>query len=284
MEAYFDAKARLFTPELSERGVVDVDTEEGRRLAQRASVPVVTVGFREPGADIVATDVEIGPGGISFRISGLTIRSYLRGPYNVSNCLAACVAARQLGVPDDALAEGVAALAGGARPPRAGGRRAGVLGAGRLRAHARQPGERPAGHAPARRGTQADRRLRLRRRPRPRQAAADGRGGNAPRRPHGRHLRQSALRGSRSRSSPTSSRAPRRGGGSYSVEPDRRRAIAMALAEAAPGDVVVIAGKGHETGQQFADRTVPFDDRVVAREELASLAAGGGERPTGGAP
>ena len=57
----------------------------------------------------------------------------------------------------------------------------------------------------------------------------------------------------------------------------------MALAEAAPGDVVVIAGKGHETGQQFADRTVPFDDRVVAREELASLAAGGGDRPAGGA-
>src|SRR5262249_19055776 len=71
-----------------------------------------------------------------------------------------------------------------------------------------------------------------------------------------------------------------RGGGSYAVEPDRRRAIAMALAEAAPGDVVVIAGKGHETGQQFADRTVPFDDRVVAREELASL--GGGDRPAGG--
>jgi len=73
-----------------------------------------------------------------------------------------------------------------------------------------------------------------------------------------------------------------RGGGSYAVEPDRRRAIGMALAEAKPGDVVVIAGKGHETGQQFADRTVPFDDRVVAREELA-LIVEGGERPRGGA-
>src|SRR5262249_23213094 len=47
MEAYFEAKARLFTPGLSERGVVDVDTDEGRRLAAQASVPVVTIGFGE---------------------------------------------------------------------------------------------------------------------------------------------------------------------------------------------------------------------------------------------
>jgi UDP-N-acetylmuramoyl-L-alanyl-D-glutamate--2,6-diaminopimelate ligase len=61
------------------------------------------------------------------------------------------------------------------------------------------------------------------------------------------------------------------GGGEYRVEPDRRAAIAMALASAAPGDVVVIAGKGHETGQEFADRTIPFDDRLVAAEELRTL-------------
>jgi UDP-N-acetylmuramoyl-L-alanyl-D-glutamate--2,6-diaminopimelate ligase len=55
------------------------------------------------------------------------------------------------------------------------------------------------------------------------------------------------------------------------VELDRRTAIADALTEAAPGDVVVIAGKGHETGQTANGRTVPFDDRVVAREELGAL-------------
>jgi UDP-N-acetylmuramyl tripeptide synthase len=52
---------------------------------------------------------------------------------------------------------------------------------------------------------------------------------------------------------------------------DRREAIARALSEARADDIVVIAGKGHETGQEFADRTIPFDDRVVARELLREL-------------
>jgi len=52
------------------------------------------------------------------------------------------------------------------------------------------------------------------------------------------------------------------------VEADRERAIGAALAAAAPGDVVVIAGKGHETEQILADRRVPFDDREVARRAL----------------
>jgi UDP-N-acetylmuramoyl-L-alanyl-D-glutamate--2,6-diaminopimelate ligase len=52
------------------------------------------------------------------------------------------------------------------------------------------------------------------------------------------------------------------------TELDRRAAITLALGMAAPGDVVVIAGKGHETGQTTGGTTVPFDDRVVAREEL----------------
>jgi UDP-N-acetylmuramoyl-L-alanyl-D-glutamate--2,6-diaminopimelate ligase len=74
-----------------------------------------------------------------------------------------------------------------------------------------------------------------------------------------------------------------RGGGSFVVEPDRRAAIATAVAEASAGDVVVIAGKGHEAGQQFADHTVPFDDREVAREALVAARGGGGGRSPRGA-
>ena len=61
------------------------------------------------------------------------------------------------------------------------------------------------------------------------------------------------------------------GGGRYVVESDRRMAIRLAVREARPGDVVVIAGKGHETEQELSDRSVPFDDRVVVREELDGI-------------
>jgi UDP-N-acetylmuramoyl-L-alanyl-D-glutamate--2,6-diaminopimelate ligase len=53
-------------------------------------------------------------------------------------------------------------------------------------------------------------------------------------------------------------------------EPDRRAAIRSALDEAGPGDVVLIAGKGHETEQRIGDRVIPFDDRTVAHEELGT--------------
>lgn len=63
------------------------------------------------------------------------------------------------------------------------------------------------------------------------------------------------------------------------VEPDRRHAIALVLSGARSGDVVVVAGKGHETTQTIGDRTEPFDDREVAR---AALEAMGSDAPHGG--
>ena len=59
------------------------------------------------------------------------------------------------------------------------------------------------------------------------------------------------------------------------VEPDRRAAIATAIGEAGPGDVVLIAGKGHETVQVVGDREVPFDDRVEARAALQARRGSG---------
>ena len=61
--------------------------------------------------------------------------------------------------------------------------------------------------------------------------------------------------------------------GEVEVEPDRAAAIARAVELAREGDVVVVAGKGAEQGQQFADRTIPFDDREAARDALRSLGA-----------
>ena len=67
--------------------------------------------------------------------------------------------------------------------------------------------------------------------------------------------------------------APLRAGRTDEVEPDRSTAIEQAISLAGEGDVVLIAGKGHEQGQEFADRTIPFDDREVARDALRRLGA-----------
>jgi UDP-N-acetylmuramoyl-L-alanyl-D-glutamate--2,6-diaminopimelate ligase len=280
MEAYFEAKARLFTPHLTERAAVDVDTHEGRRLAARSSVPTITYGFRNADADVVATDVVIGADGVSFRLRDLSIRSPLRGPYNVSNCLAAAVAARQVGVADAAVVEGIACLAGvpGRLEPVEAGQPFTVL--------------VDYAHTP----DSLENVLRA-----ARQLAGGARvilvfgcGGD---RDRGKRPRMGEAATRLADSTVITSDNPRsedplaiiseiepgaaRGGGAYRIEPDRRAAIATALAEAGPGDVVVIAGKGHETGQQFAARSMPFDDRVVAREELEGLLGGGGERSSG---
>jgi UDP-N-acetylmuramoyl-L-alanyl-D-glutamate--2,6-diaminopimelate ligase len=62
------------------------------------------------------------------------------------------------------------------------------------------------------------------------------------------------------------------------VEPDREKAINAALREAHPGDIVILAGKGHEPYQVLKDRTIAFDDRAVARDILRSLGYKGGNK------
>jgi UDP-N-acetylmuramoyl-L-alanyl-D-glutamate--2,6-diaminopimelate ligase len=275
MESYFQAKARLFTGALSEAGAVNVDTPEGERLAAQSSVPTTTFGIRTPGADVVATDVLLDGGGLSFRVDGLSVRSRLRGPYNAMNCLGAVVAARLLGFSDEAIAEGIESLAG---VP------------GRLEAvDAGQPFTVVVDYAHT--PDSLENVLRA-----VRELAVGGSvfvvfgcGGDRDRgkRPlMGRAATELADLSVITSDNPRSEdplaiideirRGAEVGGGAFTVEPDRRAAIALALGEARPGDVVVVAGKGHETGQQFADRTIPFDDRDVVREELESLGGGGG--------
>jgi UDP-N-acetylmuramoyl-L-alanyl-D-glutamate--2,6-diaminopimelate ligase len=277
IEEYYRAKARLFTPEMSDRAAVNVDPSEGRRLVDEigGSIPVITYGVADD-ADVRATDVDVGSDGVSFRVDGREVRSPLRGAFNVQNILAALAAARQVGIDEDVAIRGIGAVRdvpGRFEPVDAGQsfqvlvdyahtpdsvenvlRAARVLaGAGRVLVVLGCGGDRDRGKRPLM-GEAATRLADL-----------------------------AVITSDNPRSEdPLSIIAEiepgaRLGGGRYVIEPDRREAIGHALREARPSDVVVIAGKGHETGQEFADRTIPFDDRVVAREELERLASGLGE-------
>jgi UDP-N-acetylmuramoyl-L-alanyl-D-glutamate--2,6-diaminopimelate ligase len=268
LEAYFEAKTRLFTSELSERAAVNADTPHGRILAEQARIPTLTFGT-EPAADLRAEDVVVSDTGLSFRVGDVQVRSRLRGHFNVSNALAAMAAARQSGIEDEAIVAGIAELSGvpGRLEPVDAGQPFTVL--------------VDYAHTP----DSLDNVLRAARR------LAGGRlitvfgcGGDRDRgkRPlMGRAATALADLTVITSDNPRSEDAlaiiaeiepgARQGGGRFVAEPDRRAAIRLALHEAEEGDVVVIAGKGHESGQQFADRTVPFDDRIVAAEELRSL-------------
>jgi UDP-N-acetylmuramoyl-L-alanyl-D-glutamate--2,6-diaminopimelate ligase len=267
MEGYFGAKARLFSPELSEQAVVNLDSPYGRRLL-RSDLPTVTFG-RGPGADVRATDVRATRSGLSFQVGDLEVRSSLRGGFNVENCLAALATARALGIPDDVSAQGIADVRG-------------VPG----RVQAVEEGQEflvvvDYAHTP----DGVDNVLRTARLLAPgRLIVVLGCGGDRDRtkRPLMGRVATSLADLSVITSDNPRSEDPlaiigeiepgaKEGGGRYVIEPERRAAIKFAMSEAGVGDVVVIAGKGHETGQQFADRTVPFDDRVVAAEEIRSL-------------
>ncbi|MFL5737205.1 MAG: UDP-N-acetylmuramoyl-L-alanyl-D-glutamate--2,6-diaminopimelate ligase [Actinomycetota bacterium] len=269
MEAYFAAKALLFRPEATEFAVLNADVPEGERL-RRDDVPSTSYGVSE-GADVRATDVKLSASGVVFRVGDVKVRSPLRGAFNVSNALAAFATARTLGIDDDAIVRGIGELSG--VPGRME-----AVDAGQSFLVIVDYAHTPDGVENVLRAA--------------RQLAEDrvivvlGCGGDRDRakRPlMGRAATSLADLTVITSDNPRSEdpRAiiaeiepgARDGGGRYEVEPDRRVAIREALAEAHAGDVVLIAGKGHETGQEFADRTVPFDDRTVAREELAEIGA-----------
>jgi UDP-N-acetylmuramoyl-L-alanyl-D-glutamate--2,6-diaminopimelate ligase len=264
MEEYFGAKARLFTPAFARRAVVNVDDEHGRRLLE-TGVPTLTFGVFEH-ADVRATDVEVTAGGIVFRVDATMVRSPLRGRFNVENSLAAFAAARALGIDDEVAARGIEAVRG--VPGRVETVEAGQ---GFLvlvdYAHTPDSLENVLRTArPLARG---------------RLIAVFGCGGD---RDRGKRPLMGAVATRLADLSVITSDNPRSedplaiidqiepgardGGGDYLVEPDRRAAIALAVERARTGDVVVIAGKGHEPYQELADRTIDFDDRRVAAEEI----------------
>jgi UDP-N-acetylmuramoyl-L-alanyl-D-glutamate--2,6-diaminopimelate ligase len=278
MAAYLAAKARLFTPAFADRGLVHLDGPWAHELLAQAEIPVTTLG-RDEGADVRIVEEVLDVDGSQARLVGdeldVVVRTVLPGRFNLTNAATALVAAVLAGVAPEAAAAGIAAC------PGAPGRLERVdvgqpftvvvdyahtpdavtqvldtlrasLGSGRM-------------HVVLGCGGDRDREKRG-----PMGAAAAGADhavltSDNPRSEDPGSILAAMERGARAA---VADGAP----AAISVEVDRRAAIRLALADAAPGDVVLLAGKGHETGQEFADRTIPFDDREVARELLTELA------------
>jgi UDP-N-acetylmuramoyl-L-alanyl-D-glutamate--2,6-diaminopimelate ligase len=255
MEAYFDAKRHLFVDGLAP-AAVNVGDPYGRQLADELrglGGELVTFGF--------ADDADLGPDAVDVNTS-------LRGRFNVENILGAVAAGRLLDIDHSAITAGIENLEGVpgrfesvdegqpftvlvdyAHTPEALEnvlRAARGLDAGRVICVFGCGGDRDRGKRPIMgriAGELADVAI----------VTSDN-----PRSEEPRAIIEEIVAGV---------------DGGLETEPDRREAIVRAIEEARPGDVVLIAGKGHEQGQQFRDRTVPFDDREVAREALRRLGA-----------
>jgi UDP-N-acetylmuramoyl-L-alanyl-D-glutamate--2,6-diaminopimelate ligase len=278
MDEYFAAKRLLFTSGHAERTLVNVDDPYGLRLEAETAARTFSPGGAE-GADFRAVDASFDASGSVFTCIApdgeVEVRTSLPGHFNVENALAALAACHLLGVP---VAAGAAALAGADRVPG----RFEPVDEGQpfavLVDYAHTPDSLENVLAAARRLT--DGRL----------IAVFGCGGDRDRE---KRPLMGEIAARLSDSCVVTSDNPRSedpeaiideilagipghadGREDVGVEPDRRAAIALALAAAGPGDTVVIAGKGHEQGQEFdGGRKIPFDDREVAREELRRLGA-----------
>jgi UDP-N-acetylmuramoyl-L-alanyl-D-glutamate--2,6-diaminopimelate ligase len=250
MESYFEAKRRLFVAEPPPVAVLNVGDEYGRRLAQELP-EAITFSAADAGA---LDGVKLG----------------LRGRFNVENALGALFAARALGIDDDAIRRGLESVRG------VPGRFESVE-AGQpfhvIVDYAHKPGALENVLVAARDLAAAGNRV----------ICVIGAGGDRDRakRPvMGRLASQLAdvtiVTSDNPRSEdPEAIAAEIVAGadGEVELELDRAAAIARAIELAEPGDVVVVAGKGAEPGQELADRTVPFDDREAAKEALKALGA-----------
>ncbi|MFJ2471952.1 UDP-N-acetylmuramoyl-L-alanyl-D-glutamate--2,6-diaminopimelate ligase [Streptomyces sp. NPDC087659] len=276
MEDYFQAKAQLFTPARARRGVVNLDDEYGQRLVTESAIPVVTFSAEgHPDADWRADDVEVGPLGSTFTVVGpqgerVRAQAPLPGPFNVANTLAAIVTLAVAGIDPQTAADGVAAVPG---VP------------GRLeRVDAGQPYLAVVDYAHKTDAVESVLRS-LRKVTEGRLHIVLGCGGDRDRTKRGpmgaaaaRYADTAVLTSDNPRSEDPlailaamlagAAEVPAHERGDVLVEADRAAAIAAAVARAAPGDTVLIAGKGHEQGQDVAGVIRPFDDRQVLREAI----------------
>jgi UDP-N-acetylmuramoyl-L-alanyl-D-glutamate--2,6-diaminopimelate ligase len=275
MNEYFAAKRRLFIGAQPPPAAVNVDGEWGRRLADDLRdlhrAPLVTFGLAAD-AEIRPEELALTPTGSRFRAAGIEVETPLRGTFNVQNALGAVAAGLLLDLDEAAIAEGVAGVEGVpgrfevvdegqpftvlvdyAHTPdsleavlrsardlaSAGGdgRVIVVFGAGGDRDRAKRPlmGKVAVELADVTIVTSDN--------PRSEEPLA---------------IIQDVLQGA---------------GLEAEIDPDRRSAIARAIGLAEPGDVVLVAGKGHEQGQEVGAVVHPFDDRAVAREALSALRA-----------
>jgi UDP-N-acetylmuramoyl-L-alanyl-D-glutamate--2,6-diaminopimelate ligase len=280
LEDYFAAKASLFVPERARRGVISVDDEFGLRLCRDAAIPIRTFSAlpmeERPSqasyADWQILSIVTTPMGSQARLrtpdgSVVDLAVPMPGRFNVANAVAAVAACAELGVPPEVAADGIRAAHG------VPGRMewiANERGVGVVVDYAHKPDALEAALGSLRSAYQQ------------RLIVVFGAGGD---RDHGKRPLMGLLASEiadvvivtddnpRSED-PATIRAEVRSGiadeNTVVLEiGDRRAAITRAIELAQPGDVVLIAGKGHETGQEVHGVITDFDDRAVAREALA---------------
>ena len=277
LDEYFEAKALLFDPARTDSAAANLDDSHGAEIARRAGaagLAVLGFGLDSPGAAVRAEGLLAGVDGNRFRLltpyGAADVRSPLVGRFNASNALAAAATALAAGLDVESVAAGLSAP---------------LVVPGRMeRVEAGQPFPVVVDYAHTPDGLEQ-----VLRAARP-LAGSSGRvvvvfgcGGDRDRAKRPEMGRAAAaladvviVTSDNPRSEdPTAIIGEVLTGIPAGVEAvviaDRRAAIAAALAERRPEDVVIVAGKGHEQGQTAAGVTVPFDDRTVAREELARL-------------